>query len=221
MRRPPSGCWAPPTPGCIPRRFQASDARFERPRPRGRTFSALILKGRELHLVHVGDSRIYRLHAQASNSSPATTGYACRPPSPTSAALGTGPTWRSTTAAGRPRPGEIYLLATDGAYTHLDAARCIHAAWPPPGRPRRRRRPARQRARTRQRRRRDPAAPAHRRPPEAGAPPAAAPGRPRPAAAAGPTCGVRGLHPSCASCSRRPQPPASGHLTRRQRGRWC
>ena len=88
-----------------------------------------------------------------------------RPSSPTSAARwAPAPTSRSTTAAWPAEVGEIYLLATDGAYAHLDAhavhdalARCgddFDAAA---------RRAGGRRAGARQRRRRDGAAAAHRR----------------------------------------------------------
>ncbi|MBU0749741.1 MAG: protein phosphatase 2C domain-containing protein, partial [Gammaproteobacteria bacterium] len=40
-----------------------SHARFDKDRGYVTTFSALILKGREVHLLHVGDARIYRVHA--------------------------------------------------------------------------------------------------------------------------------------------------------------
>ena len=42
-----------------------SDARFDKDRGYVCTFSALILKGRCAHLFHVGDTRVYRLHAHA------------------------------------------------------------------------------------------------------------------------------------------------------------
>ena len=41
------------------------DGRFDRDSGYVCTFSALILKARQLHLLHVGDARVYRLHAQA------------------------------------------------------------------------------------------------------------------------------------------------------------
>ncbi len=44
---------------------QHGEGRFDKDRGHFCTFSALILQGRTLHLLHVGDSRIYRLHAQA------------------------------------------------------------------------------------------------------------------------------------------------------------
>jgi hypothetical protein len=42
-----------------------SDARFDKDSGYVCTFSALILKGRDVHMLHVGDARIYRLHPHA------------------------------------------------------------------------------------------------------------------------------------------------------------
>ena len=107
---------------------QRSDARFDRDRGHVCTFSALILKGRMLHLLHVGDARLYRLHPQAleqlSNDHRVVL-------SPTESYLGRAlgaaaqveidyHQWEATT-------GEVYLLASDGAYSHLDAC-AVHAA---------------------------------------------------------------------------------------------
>ncbi len=105
-----------------------SHARFDKERGYVCTFSALILKGRELHLLHVGDTRIYRLHAQSLEQ--LTEDHRVHLSADESflgRALGVGPNveidYRSITA----EVGEIYLLATDGAYTHFDAA-AVHAA---------------------------------------------------------------------------------------------
>ena len=43
-------------------------ARFDQDRGYVCTFSALVAKGRELHLLHVGDSRIYRCIPRPWNS---------------------------------------------------------------------------------------------------------------------------------------------------------
>lgn len=106
----------------------ASDGRFDKDRGYVCTFSTLILKGRTLHLLHVGDSRIFRLHAHSLEqltedhriSLSASESYLAR-------ALGTGShidvDYRSWEAG----VGEIYLLATDGAYAHLTATQ-IHQA---------------------------------------------------------------------------------------------
>ena len=158
-------------------------------------------KGRDLHLFHVGDSRIYRLHAQAWSSSPKTTGApvvrrvpsGARPSAPAPVEID----YRSWAA----EPGEIYLLATDGAHPPPTPSRAD--AWPATRRPGRRRAWLASQA---------PAA-ATTTPPcsccastpcrRAAAPPAAAPGRLLPTAAAAPR-GVRGLHHPARGCSRAP-----------------
>jgi serine/threonine protein phosphatase PrpC len=99
-----------------------SDARFEKDRGYVCTFSALILKGRDLHLLHVGDSRIYRLHAQALEQ--LTDDHRLRLSSTESClsrALGTGPHVEIDYRSWEAELGEIYLLATDGAHAGLGA----------------------------------------------------------------------------------------------------
>jgi serine/threonine protein phosphatase PrpC len=79
------------------------------------TFSALILKGREVHLLHVGDTRIYRLHPQALEQ--LTDDHRVRLSSAESylgRALGAGPTVEIDYRHWEAEPGEVYLLATDG-----------------------------------------------------------------------------------------------------------
>lgn len=104
------------------------DGRFDRDRGHVCTFSALILKGRDLHLLHAGDSRIYRLHPQALEQLTedhrihlgAGESYLAR-------ALGAAPRIEIDYRSWQASVGEIYLLATDGAYAHLDATE-VHAA---------------------------------------------------------------------------------------------
>lgn len=105
-----------------------SHARFDKDRGYVCTFSALILKGREVHLLHVGDARIYRVHAEALEQ--LTEDHRVHLSSVESflgRALGMGPNveidYRCLTA----EVGDLYLLATDGAYMHLDAA-AVHGA---------------------------------------------------------------------------------------------
>jgi len=105
-----------------------SHARFDKDRGYVTTFSALILKGREVHLLHVGDARIYRVHSTALEQ--LTEDHRVHLSSVESflgRALGMGPNveidYRSLPAG----VGDVYLLATDGAYTHLDVA-AVHAA---------------------------------------------------------------------------------------------
>lgn len=102
---------------------QRSPARFDRDRGYVCTFSALILKGREAHLLHVGDTRVYRLHAQALEQ--LTEDHRVRVSSVESylgRALGAGPTVEIDYRSWLTEVGEVYLLATDGAYEALDAA---------------------------------------------------------------------------------------------------
>jgi serine/threonine protein phosphatase PrpC len=99
-----------------------SDARFDKDRGYVSTFSALILKGREMHMLHVGDARIYRLHSHALEQ--LTEDHRVHLSSLESylgRALGAGPNVEIDYRNWEASVGEVYLLATDGAYAHLDA----------------------------------------------------------------------------------------------------
>lgn len=102
---------------------QRGEGRFDKDRGHVCTFSALVLKGRDLHLLHVGDSRIYRLHRQSLEQ--LTEDHRVRH-SPVEShlvrALGTAPHVEIDYRSWEAGCGEIYVLATDGAYEHLDAA---------------------------------------------------------------------------------------------------
>ena len=105
-----------------------SDARFDKDSGYVCTFSALIFKGREVHLLHVGDARIYRLHPQALEQ--LTEDHRVHLSSAESylgRALGAGPNVEIDYGCWQAEVGEVYLLATDGAYAGLDAA-SVHAA---------------------------------------------------------------------------------------------
>ena len=101
---------------------QAGDGRLDKDRGYVCTFSALVLKGRKLHLFHVGDSRIFRLHPQALEqlsedhriALSASESYLAR-------ALGTAAHVDIDHRSWEAAPGEVYLLATDGAYSQLTA----------------------------------------------------------------------------------------------------
>ncbi|MDP9900530.1 bifunctional protein-serine/threonine kinase/phosphatase [Variovorax ginsengisoli] len=102
---------------------QRSDARFDKDSGYVCTFSALIVKGRDVHLLHVGDARIYRLHPHALEQ--LTEDHRVHLSSVESylgRALGAGPHVEIDYRAWEAEVGEVYLLATDGAYAHLDAA---------------------------------------------------------------------------------------------------
>lgn len=112
---------------------QRGDARFDKDRGYCCTFSALVLKGRELHLLHVGDTRIYRVHAQALEQLTEDhrvhlgSGQSCL-----GRALGVTPHVEIDHLCLQAEPGALYLLASDGAYERLDAA-TVHlalACWP-------------------------------------------------------------------------------------------
>ncbi len=102
---------------------QRSSARFDLDRGYVCTFSALILKGREGHLLHIGDARIYRLHPQSLEQLTqdhrvvlsSSESYLGR-------ALGASASVDIDYCRWPLAVGEVYLLATDGAYEYLDAA---------------------------------------------------------------------------------------------------
>jgi len=105
-----------------------SNARFDKDRGYVCTFSALVLKGREVHLLHVGDSRIYRLHPQSLE--PLTQDHRVHLSSVESflgRALGTGANVEMDYRSLPAEVGAVYVLATDGAYLHFDAA-AVHDA---------------------------------------------------------------------------------------------
>jgi serine/threonine protein phosphatase PrpC len=105
-----------------------SDARFDKDSGYVCTFDALILKGRELHLLHVGDARVYRVHPQALEQ--LTEDHRVHMSSAESylgRALGAGPNVEIDYRCWEAEAGELYLLATDGGYARLDAA-TVHDA---------------------------------------------------------------------------------------------
>ncbi|MGH6646606.1 protein kinase domain-containing protein [Aquabacterium sp.] len=107
---------------------QRSDARFDKDRGYVCTFSALIFKGRQAHLLHVGDTRVYRLHAQALEQ--LSEDHRVRVSSVETylgRALGAGPAVEIDYRSWDTEVGEVYLLATDGAYEYLDAP-TVHTA---------------------------------------------------------------------------------------------
>ena len=100
-----------------------SDARFDKDSGYVCTFSALILKGRDVHLLHVGDARIYRVHAHALEQ--LTEDHRVHLSSVESylgRALGAAPNVEIDYRHWEAEVGELYLLATDGAWSQLDAA---------------------------------------------------------------------------------------------------
>lgn len=101
----------------------AGEGRADRDRGHVCTFSALVFKGREAHLFHVGDARVCRVHARAleplsvDHRAPRDDGRPLL-----ARALGLAPRVEIDHAHWPVEVGELYLLATDGAWEWLDAA---------------------------------------------------------------------------------------------------
>lgn len=107
---------------------QRSNARFDKDRGYVCTFSAMVLKGREVHVLHVGDARIYRVRGASLEQ--ITEDHRIHLSSVQSflgRALGAGPHVEIDYLCLPADVGDLYLLATDGAYTHLDGAAVQHA----------------------------------------------------------------------------------------------
>ncbi|WP_406624515.1 protein kinase domain-containing protein [Acidovorax sp. SDU_ACID1] len=107
---------------------QRGPARFDKDSGYVCAFSALILHGHDLHLLHVGDARICRVHPQALE--PLTENHRLHVGAGQSylaRALGLHAHVEIDTRCWPAEVGDLYLLATDGAHGHLDAA-AVHAA---------------------------------------------------------------------------------------------
>lgn len=104
-------------------RTQKSQYRYDKDRGYVCTLSALVLKGRTAHLFHVGDSRIYRLEGGALEQ--LTTDHrvwVAGGQSYLSRALGFNPRVEIDYQAMPVNQGDVFVLATDGVYEHVDAA---------------------------------------------------------------------------------------------------
>ena len=102
---------------------QRSFRAYEKDRGYVTTFSALVLKGRQAHLFHVGDSRIYRVsgssleqltndHRVVMSSSESYLGRA----------LGVNRQVEIDYRVENIAVGDVFVLATDGVYEFVDAA---------------------------------------------------------------------------------------------------
>ena len=102
---------------------QRSFRAYEKDRGYVTTFSALVLKGRQAHLFHVGDSRIYRVsgasleqltndHRVVMSSSESYLGRA----------LGVNPQIEIDYRAESIAAGDVFVLATDGVYEFVEPA---------------------------------------------------------------------------------------------------
>ena len=108
-----------------------SYARFDKDRGYVCTFSALIVKGRDVHLLHVGDARIYRLHGTVLEQLTqdhrvhlsSVESYLAR-------ALGASAHVEIDYCCLPAEAGAVYVLATDGAYAYFtgpDVAQALAA----------------------------------------------------------------------------------------------
>lgn len=102
---------------------QKSDYRYDKDRGYVCTLSVMVIKSTTAHLFHVGDTRIYRLQPQALEQ--LTEDHRVRISSEQSylgRAMGISAELELDYQSFAVEPGEIYLLATDGVYEHIDAA---------------------------------------------------------------------------------------------------
>lgn len=99
-----------------------SDYRYEPDQGYVCTFSALVLKGSAAHLLHVGDTRIYRVHERGLEQ--LTLDHRLRGEDAgtlLSRALGAGPTLDVDYHCLALKPGDLFMLSSDGVHEHLDA----------------------------------------------------------------------------------------------------
>ncbi|MCW7540434.1 bifunctional protein-serine/threonine kinase/phosphatase [Aquabacterium sp. A7-Y] len=104
-------------------RTQQSPYRYDQDRGYVCALSALVLKSTTAHVFHVGDTRIYRLHGGALEQ--LTQDHRVRVAegrSYLSRAVGFKPQIEIDYQALQVEKGDVFLLASDGVYEHLDAA---------------------------------------------------------------------------------------------------
>jgi serine/threonine protein phosphatase PrpC len=107
---------------------QRSPYRFERDRGYVCTLSAMVIKSTTAHLLHVGDSRIYRL--QGRTLEPLTEDHRVQVSSQQSylgRALGAARELELDYATVPLDVGDLFVLATDGVHEHMDGRFVAHA----------------------------------------------------------------------------------------------
>ena len=113
-------------------RTQQSQFRYDQDRGYVCTLSALVIKSTTAHIFHVGDTRIYRVLGQALEQ--LTTDHRVRVAdgqSYLSRAVGFNPQIEIDYQALKVDKGDVFLLASDGVYEHVDAgfiAKAIQSA---------------------------------------------------------------------------------------------
>jgi serine/threonine protein phosphatase PrpC len=113
-----------------------SSYRYEKDRGYVCTLSGLVLKGTTAHLFHVGDTRVYRLQGNALEQ--LTRDHRVRvaaAESYLSRAVGFDSQLEIDYQALEIERGDVFVLATDGVYEHVDAAFVARAIREAPGDP--------------------------------------------------------------------------------------
>lgn len=101
---------------------QQSQGRYDKDRGYVCTLSAMVIKSRTAHIFHVGDTRIYRLHGNALEQLTSDHRvWVSREQSYLGRALGIDSHLEIDYRTLQLDAGDIFLLATDGVYEHVDA----------------------------------------------------------------------------------------------------
>ena len=104
-------------------RTRQSQYRYEKDRGYVCTLSALVIKSTTAHVFHAGDTRIYRLRADALEQlTEDHRVWVSEEQSYLSRAMGFNPQIEIDYLALPIEPGDVFLLASDGVYEHVDAA---------------------------------------------------------------------------------------------------
>lgn len=103
-------------------RTRSGDGRYDPDRGFVCTFTAIVLKGRTAHVLHVGDARLYRVSAgSAAVLTRDHRQHLGEGETVLDRALGISPTLRIDYCAVPVAAGDVFLLATDGMAEHLGA----------------------------------------------------------------------------------------------------
>jgi serine/threonine protein phosphatase PrpC len=96
------------------------------------TFSAVVMKGNIAHLFHIGDTRIYRLRDRAAEQlTHDHTLWVSRHEQYLSRVLGVEATIEIDYRATDLRPGDTFILSSDGIHDHLETTAIIQALEDP------------------------------------------------------------------------------------------
>ena len=102
---------------------QQSQGRYDKDRGYVCTLSAMVFKSTTAHVFHIGDARIYRLHQNALEQLTTDHRVDVAPgQSYLGRALGVNSHLEIDYRTFQLERGEIFMLATDGVYEHVDAA---------------------------------------------------------------------------------------------------